>query len=66
MYKNGLHNKATENLIMYEDHNGPISALSVNSSPEYDFLNGLVLTSSFDWTVKLWNPSKPDNVMKTF
>lgn len=51
---------------MYEDHNGPISSLSINYSPEHDFLNGLVLTSSFDWTVKLWNPSKPDNVMKTF
>ena len=43
--------------IMYDDHNGPVSALSINYSPEYEFLNGLILTASYDWTVKLWNPT---------
>ena len=42
---------------MYDDHNGPVSALSINYSPEYEFLNGLILTASYDWTVKLWNPT---------
>lgn len=41
---------------MFDEHNGPISGVSVNRPSEFDALNGLVLTSSFDWTVKLWNP----------
>ena len=41
---------------MYDEHEGPISAVSVNNS-EHQALSGLVLTSSFDWTVKLWSPN---------
>jgi dynein intermediate chain, cytosolic len=66
MYKNALHNRGTDNIQMFDDHNGPISGLSINHSPEHDFLNGLVLTSSFDWTVKLWNPSQEEKLVKTF
>jgi len=35
MYKNALHNRATDNITMYDDHIGPISALSVNYAPEH-------------------------------
>lgn len=66
MYKNALHNRATDNILMYDDHNGPISSLSINHSPEYEFLNGLVLSSSYDWTAKLWNPAESQEVLKTF
>jgi len=51
---------------MYDDHNGPISSLSVNYAPEYDFLNGLILTASYDWTVKLWNPLNNKESLRTF
>ena len=66
MYRNALHNRTTENIVMYDDHNGPISSLSVNYSPEYEFLNGLILTASYDWTVKLWNPNNNKEPLRTF
>jgi len=50
---------------MYDEHNGPISGLSINKPSEFDALNGLVLTSSFDWTVKLWSPENKDS-LRTF
>jgi len=50
---------------MYDEHNGPISGLSINKPSEFDALNGLVLTSSFDWTVKLWSPDSKDS-LRTF
>ena len=59
MYKNTMHNTNTEQeVVMYDEHEGPISSISVNNpSSEYQALSGLVLTSSFDWTVKLWSPN---------
>ena len=51
---------------MYDDHNGPISALSINHSPEHEFLNGLILTASYDWTVKLWNPTYNKQPLRGF
>ena len=43
---------------MYDEHESSISSISVNNpSSEYQALSGLVLTSSFDWTVKLWSPN---------
>lgn len=66
MYKNALHNKATDKIAMYDEHNGPVSAISINNpSSEYQALSGLVLTSSFDWTVKLWSPNATDSI-RTF
>ena len=52
-------------MTLFDEHNGPISGLSVNNPSEFDALNGLVLTSSYDWTVKLWNPSTKES-MRTF
>jgi dynein intermediate chain, cytosolic len=56
LYRGSLHNKANEKMTLFDEHNGPLSGLSVNNPSEFDALNGLVLSSSFDWTVKLWHP----------
>jgi dynein intermediate chain len=59
MYKSTLHNSQAneEKYTIYEGHNGPITGLSINNpSSEYSALSGLVLSSSFDWSVKLWSP----------
>lgn len=65
LYKNALHNRSTDKITMYDEHDGPISSLSINNPSEHESLNGLVLTSSFDWTVKLWSPQAKQS-LKTF
>ena len=50
---------------LFDEHNGPVSGLSVNNPSEFDSLNGLILTSSYDWTVKLWSPNNKDS-LRTF
>ena len=67
MYKNAMHNNNAERITMYDEHDGPISSISINNpSSEYQALSGLVLTSSFDWTVKLWSPNSTKESMRTF
>lgn len=67
MYKNALHNTSIEKISMYDEHDGPISSISINNpSFEYQALSGLVLTSSFDWTVKLWSPTDNKQSIRTF
>jgi hypothetical protein len=50
---------------MLDEHNGPISSVSINYPSEFELLNNLVLTSSYDWTVKLWHPDSKDS-LRTF
>lgn len=52
-------------MTLFDEHNGPLSGLSINNPSEFDALNGLVLTSSFDWTVKLWHPDYKES-LRTF
>lgn len=52
-------------MTLFDQHNGPISGLAINNPSQFDFLNNLVLTSSYDWTVKLWNPELKDS-LRTF
>ena len=67
MYKNAMHNNNAEKINMYDEHDGPISSISINNpSSEYQALSGLVLTSSYDWTVKLWSPNSTKESMRTF
>lgn len=66
MYKNAIHNTA-DKIQMYDEHEGPISSISINNpSFEYQSLSGLILTSSFDWTVKLWSPNNSKESIRTF
>ena len=66
MYKNATHNNSAENIVIFDEHDGPISGVSINNpSSEYQALSGLILTSSFDWTVKLWSPNGKDS-LRTF
>lgn len=52
-------------MTMFDEHNGPISGLSINPPSEFDALNNLILTSSYDWTVKLWHPESKES-LRTF
>jgi len=52
-------------MLLFDEHNGPVSGLAINNPSEFDYLNNLVLTSSYDWTVKLWNPESKDS-LRTF
>ncbi|KAI6652003.1 Cytoplasmic dynein 1 intermediate chain 2-like isoform X19 [Oopsacas minuta] len=47
--------------VSYEGHSGPISGIDCHrvSSSQFDF-SSLFLTSSADWSVKLWNASDAD------
>eukprot|EP01015_Nassula_variabilis_P035998 TRINITY_DN917_c0_g1_i9.p1 TRINITY_DN917_c0_g1~~TRINITY_DN917_c0_g1_i9.p1 ORF type:complete len:588 (-),score=106.49 TRINITY_DN917_c0_g1_i9:44-1807(-) len=47
-----------DNIIeMYEGHEGPITSLSLHSQLDNaKNLTGLLVSSSFDWTSRLWNP----------
>ncbi len=67
MYRNAMHNNSVEKIAMYDEHEGPISSISINN-PSYDCqaLSGLVLTSSYDWTVKLWSPNDNKESIRTF
>ena len=49
----------------FTGHQGPITALSLQnqSSP---IMNGLLLTSSMDWSIKLWNPKQKNEVIHSF
>lgn len=67
MYKNAMHNNSVDKIVMYDEHEGPISSISINNpSSEYQALSGLVLTSSYDWTVKLWSPNDNKESIRTF
>lgn len=42
-------------LEQVQAHYGYITSISVNPHPTNDFLKNIVLTSSVDWSIKLWN-----------
>ena len=66
MYRNATHNNSADNITIFDEHDGPISGISINNpSSEYQALSGLILTSSYDWTVKLWSPENKDS-LRTF
>ncbi|EAR83965.3 cytoplasmic dynein intermediate chain (macronuclear) [Tetrahymena thermophila SB210] len=70
-YRTQLHSKTQNNsqsmVAAVHAHDAPISSLSISHDPTGSHqLSGMVLTSSFDWTVKLWNPKvsgKPKKVL---
>ncbi|CAD8155272.1 unnamed protein product [Paramecium octaurelia] len=52
-----LHQNINENIVIpFEEHLAPVSGISINSSPQASpIISNLLLSSSFDWTCKLWN-----------
>ncbi|EGR27431.1 hypothetical protein IMG5_196130 [Ichthyophthirius multifiliis] len=63
IYRSQLHqkqNNSSQNIVSQcQAHDAMISSLSISNDPNgVHQLSGLVLTSSFDWTVKLWNPKQ--------
>eukprot|EP00918_Siedleckia_nematoides_P031346 GHVU01067843.1.p2 GENE.GHVU01067843.1~~GHVU01067843.1.p2 ORF type:complete len:234 (-),score=56.26 GHVU01067843.1:175-876(-) len=52
----------------FEGHNGPVSGVDFHPTHEgqpLDF-SDLMLSSSFDWTVKLWSPRQAQSALHTF
>ncbi|RNA37259.1 cytoplasmic dynein 1 intermediate chain 2-like isoform X9 [Brachionus plicatilis] len=50
----------------FEGHFGPITGLSCHQVPGPIDFSHIFLTSSFDWTVKLWNLKEPGKPMYSF
>ena len=52
----------------YIGHQGPITSLSFHpqQSQISPLISGLMLSSSFDWFLKLWNPKVTNQCLKTF
>lgn len=44
----------------YSGHRGPVNLICHNKMENHPNFQGLMLSGSFDWTIKLWNP-KVDN-----
>lgn len=49
----------------YEGHHGPVTAIDYNAVPGAIDFSHLFLTSSFDWTIKLWS-NKSSQVLYSF
>ncbi len=60
-----LHSKAGI-CEMYEGHQGPVTGISCHSAVGPVDFSHLFVTSSFDWTVKLWSTKVRDSNLYTF
>ena len=47
----------------FTEHRGPVNVITHNRVENTPAFHGLMLTGSFDWNIKLWNP-KVDNVSR--
>lgn len=47
----------------FTEHRGPVNVITHNRVENTPAFHGLMLTGSFDWNIKLWNP-KSDNTSK--
>ncbi|XP_054711896.1 cytoplasmic dynein 1 intermediate chain 2-like isoform X2 [Uloborus diversus] len=55
VYSACRHGNKTGIVDVFESHQGPVTAISTHKSTVSAEFPDLFLTSSFDWTVKLWN-----------
>jgi WD40 repeat protein/predicted metal-dependent hydrolase len=47
-------------------HKGPVNVLRHNKMENHPNFQGLMLSGSFDWTIKLWNPKLDNSCRLTF
>ncbi|KAJ9449445.1 Cytoplasmic dynein 1 intermediate chain [Diplonema papillatum] len=68
MLLSGTRSSGTPNPDGYEGHTSPITSLHCHpaSPPGAEDYTDFVLTSSMDWTCKLWHPSKSDKPIFSF
>lgn len=71
IYQCSIHSETDNRVeLSLSDHNGPITALHVHpglsQSDKYSEMSDLVLSSSMDWTVKLWHPKERQSPLFTF
>lgn len=63
-------NQASSIIQTFQDqpHQGPICGMSYlsNSSGRNSLTQGMLLTASFDWSIKLWYPQLSDKCLNTF
>jgi WD40 repeat protein len=47
---------------------GPITSISINNCQDdnSNLLNGLLASSSYDWSSKIWNPKLSQNYLTSF
>jgi len=60
---------ANDNILeIYEGHQGPVTGISTFPSNQdiSSDVSGLLLSSSFDWSVKLWNPKLRTDYLASF
>lgn len=60
-----LHSKAGI-CEMFEGHQGPVTGISCHSAVGPVDFSHLFVTSSFDWTVKLWSTKVRSSILYTF
>jgi hypothetical protein len=47
---------------VFSGHSSHVTGISVNNTDRATLLQGMFLTSSLDWSVKLWNKALPSPV----
>eukprot|EP00795_Rhopilema_esculentum_P013907 gene13907-4859_t len=55
VYTGHRHGSKAGIIDQFDGHNGPVTGISYNCVPGQVDFSHLILTSSFDWTIKLWS-----------
>ena len=71
LYKGSRHDKATpkekiQKADAYRGHGGPVTAVHFHPGGNTSVFGNLILTSSMDWSVKLWELGKYQKPLRSF
>lgn len=65
VYTGHRHGSKAGIIDQFDGHHGPVTGISYHSAPGQIDFSHLALTSSFDWTIKLWS-NKSTNLLYSF